>query len=165
MEAVADVCQQLFGIAPGAMLLVCLLVFLAGYVDAIAGGGGLISLPAYMIAGLPTHAAIATNKMSSTMGTTIATWHYAKSGYIQWKLAGVCVVLAVAGSTIGSNLVLITSDAFLSRCKKPLSSSTVSMPDSIGAPSNACSPKPSPPAAPVPGTAARLRWSRTAAHS
>ena len=73
MEAVADVCQQLFGIAPGAMLLVCLLVFLAGYVDAIAGGGGLISLPAYMIAGLPTHAAIATNKMSSTMGTTIAT--------------------------------------------------------------------------------------------
>ena len=67
MEAVADVCQQLFGIAPGAMLLVCLLVFLAGYVDAIAGGGGLISLPAYMIAGLPTHAAIATNKMSSTM--------------------------------------------------------------------------------------------------
>lgn len=95
------------------MLLVCLLVFLAGYVDAIAGGGGLISLPAYMIAGLPTHAAIATNKMSSTMGTTIATWHYAKSGYIQWKLAGVCVVLAVAGSTIGSNLVLITSDAFL----------------------------------------------------
>ena len=112
MEAVADVCQQLFGIAPGAMLLVCLLVFLAGYVDAIAGGG-LISLPAYMIAGLPTHAAIATNKMSSTMGTTIATWHYAKSGYIQWKLAGVCVVLAVAGSTIGSNLVLITSDAFL----------------------------------------------------
>ena len=113
MGAVADVCQQLFGIAPGAMLLVCLLVFLAGYVDAIAGGGGLISLPAYMIAGLPTHAAIATNKMSSTMGTTIATWHYAKSGYIQWKLAGVCVVLAVAGSTIGSNLVLITSDAFL----------------------------------------------------
>ena len=113
MEAVADVCQQLFGIAPGAMLLVCLLVFLAGYVDAIAGGGGLISLPAYMIAGLPTHAAIATNKMSSTMGTTIATWHYAKSGYIQWKLAGVCVVLAVAGSTIGSNLVLVTSDAFL----------------------------------------------------
>ena len=113
MEAIADVCHQLFGIAPGAMLLVCLLVFLAGYVDAIAGGGGLISLPAYMIAGLPTHAAIATNKMSSTMGTTIATWHYAKSGYIQWKLAGVCVVLAVAGSSIGSNLVLITSDAFL----------------------------------------------------
>lgn len=113
MDAIADVCQQLFGIAPLSMVLLCALVFLAGYVDAIAGGGGLISLPAYMIVGLPTHAAIATNKLSSTMGTTIATWHYARSGYIRWKLALVCVVLAVVGSSIGSNLVLITSDEFL----------------------------------------------------
>ena len=39
-------------------LIVCPLVFLAGFIDAIAGGGGLISLPAYLIAGLPPHAAI-----------------------------------------------------------------------------------------------------------
>lgn len=39
-------------------LIVCPLVFLAGFVDAIAGGGGLISLPAYLIAGLPVHTAI-----------------------------------------------------------------------------------------------------------
>jgi len=39
-------------------LVVCLFVFLAGFVDSIAGGGGLISLPAYMIAGLPAHTAI-----------------------------------------------------------------------------------------------------------
>lgn len=45
-------------------LVVCLFVFLAGFVDSIAGGGGLISLPAYMIAGLPAHTAIATNKIS-----------------------------------------------------------------------------------------------------
>ena len=42
-------------------LIVCPLVFLAGFIDAIAGGGGLISLPAYMIAGLPPHAAIASS--------------------------------------------------------------------------------------------------------
>ena len=47
-------------------LLVCPLLFLAGLVDAIGGGGGLISLPAYLLAGLPPHTAIATNKMSST---------------------------------------------------------------------------------------------------
>ena len=46
-------------------LVVCFFVFLAGFVDSIAGGGGLISLPAYMIAGLPVHTAIATNKMTS----------------------------------------------------------------------------------------------------
>ncbi len=46
-------------------MIICPLVFLAGFVDAIAGGGGLISLPAYMLAGLPVHMAIATNKLSS----------------------------------------------------------------------------------------------------
>ena len=45
-------------------LIVCPLVFLAGFVDAVAGGGGLISLPAYMIAGLPVHFAIGTNKLT-----------------------------------------------------------------------------------------------------
>lgn len=54
-------------------LIVCPFVFLAGFVDAIAGGGGLISLPIYMIAGLPAHNAIATNKLSSSCGTAIAT--------------------------------------------------------------------------------------------
>ena len=50
-------------------LIVCPLLFLGGLVDAIGGGGGLISLPAYMIAGLPPHVAIANNKMSATFGT------------------------------------------------------------------------------------------------
>ena len=45
-------------------LIVCPLVFVAGFVDAVAGGGGLITLPAYIIAGFPVHNAIATNKMS-----------------------------------------------------------------------------------------------------
>lgn len=49
---------------------------IAGFVDAIAGGGGLISLPAYLISGLPVHNAIATNKMSSTMGTVLGTVKY-----------------------------------------------------------------------------------------
>ena len=54
-------------------LLVCPLVFLAGFVDAIGGGGGLISLPAYLLAGVPVHFALATNKMSSASGTLIST--------------------------------------------------------------------------------------------
>lgn len=54
-------------------LIVCPLVFLAGFVDAIGGGGGLISLPAYFLAGVPVHHALATNKMSSASGTLIST--------------------------------------------------------------------------------------------
>ena len=48
-------------------LIVCPLVFLAGLVDSIAGGGGLIALPAYLIAGVPAHVALGTNKISSAM--------------------------------------------------------------------------------------------------
>ena len=50
------------------LLIVCPMVFLAGFIDAAAGGGGLISLPAYFLAGLPAHTAIATNKLSSSLG-------------------------------------------------------------------------------------------------
>lgn len=91
-------------------LIVCPLIFLGGYVDSIAGGGGLISLPAYLIAGLPTHAAIGTNKISSAMGTTLTTYKFWKQGYIQWKLGAVCAVCALIGSTGGANLALLVSD-------------------------------------------------------
>ena len=91
-------------------LIVCPLVFLAGFVDAIAGGGGLISLPAYLIAGLPAHYAIGTNKMSSSMGTAVATWKYWKNGYIKWKLALCCAAFALVGSNIGARLGLLLDE-------------------------------------------------------
>ena len=59
-------------------IIICPLVFLAGFVDAVAGGGGLISLPAYIIAGIPVHNSIATNKLSSCMGTLLTTGKFAK---------------------------------------------------------------------------------------
>ena len=91
-------------------LLVCPLVFLAGLVDAVAGGGGLISLPAYLIAGLPAHNAIATNQMSSSMGTTIAAVRYGLAGFIPWKIAIFCVATAMIGSQLGAHLALLLSD-------------------------------------------------------
>ena len=53
-------------------LIVCPLVFLGGFIDSIAGGGGLITLPAYYIAGLPPSLAGGTNKLSAMAGTTVA---------------------------------------------------------------------------------------------
>lgn len=90
-------------------LVVCFFVFLAGFVDSIAGGGGLISLPAYMIAGLPVHTAIATNKMSSSMGTFVASFHYMKKGFMKWKICIPAVFGAIVGSWIGSHLALLIS--------------------------------------------------------
>ena len=88
-------------------LIVCPFLFLAGLIDAIGGGGGLISLPAYLIAGLPPHAAVATNKMSSTCGTSLATYRFIKNGLVNLKLAIPSVIAAIIGSSIGANLSLL----------------------------------------------------------
>lgn len=88
-------------------LIVCPLVGIAGFVDAVAGGGGLISLPAYMIAGLPPINAIGSNKLSSAMGTTLATYRYAKAGYVRWKRALPSVAFALVGSALGARVALL----------------------------------------------------------
>ncbi len=94
-------------------LLVCPLVFLAGFIDAVGGGGGFISLPAYMLSGLPTQVALGTNKLSSTMGTFLATVRYAKLGYIKYKDAAVAIVFAILGSSIGAKLALLIPETNL----------------------------------------------------
>lgn len=91
-------------------LIVCPLVFLAGLIDSIAGGGGLISLPAFMIAGVPPHMALGTNKLSSTMGTTVSTIRYGRNGFIRGKLAVTASASALIGSPIGANLSLLVSE-------------------------------------------------------
>ena len=93
------------------------MMFLAGFVDSIAGGGGLISLPAYIIAGVPAHYALGTNKLASAMGTSISTGRYLKNGYIQGKpmiriALGACVA-SLVGSHIGSRLSLLVSEVML----------------------------------------------------
>jgi hypothetical protein len=93
--------------------IVCPLVFLAGFVDAIGGGGGIISLPAYFLAGVPIHQAIATNKLSSASGTLISTIRICRNVLIRWKLAVPAVLLALLGSHIGSRLSLMTDSGIL----------------------------------------------------
>lgn len=96
-----------------AFLIVCPLVFLAGFVDAVAGGGGLIALPAYLLAGVPMHNAIATNKLSSSIGTVFSTIRLCKNRFVDWGLAFPCISMALLGSYTGANLALLASDKIL----------------------------------------------------
>ena len=96
-------------------LIVCPLVGLAGFVDAIGGGGGLISLPAYIIGGIPMHQAIATNKLSSACGTTLAVLRFCKNGLINMKLAGPSVAAAIVGSALGARISLLLDAAMMER--------------------------------------------------
>lgn len=97
----------------GTFLFVCPLLFLAGLVDAIGGGGGLISLPAYLIAGLPMHQAVATNKLSSTCGTTLATVRFIKNKLVNFKLAIPSIISAIIGSSIGAKLSLMMDERIM----------------------------------------------------
>lgn len=92
------------------LLIICPLVFAASLLDAVAGGGGLISLPAYLIAGLPPHNAIATNKLSASIGTVASTARYIKNGCVDWPTAVPSALLAVLGSIVGANLILAIDD-------------------------------------------------------
>ena len=87
-------------------LIVLPMVFLAAVVDAIAGGGGLISLPAYTLAGLDYNFASGNNKCSSTFGTVMATIRYYRSGKLLLRPALWAAALALPGSWLGTRAAM-----------------------------------------------------------
>ncbi len=93
------------------LLIVCPLVFIGSFVDAIAGGGGLITLPAYLMCGLPAHQAIGTNKLSSMVGTTFSTGRFIRNGFVNWKLALPAVACALVASAGGAQLSMMLDES------------------------------------------------------
>ena len=78
---------------------------LTGVIDAIAGGGGLIMMPALLSAGVPPINALATNKLQSMFGTATACSNYARKGLIDWRANLLTVILVFAGASAGVILV------------------------------------------------------------
>lgn len=95
------------------LLIVCPLVFLGGVVDSVAGGGGLITLPAYLLAGLPPHSAAATNKCSSMFGTLLSTVRYLRHGCWHRPTAAVSAAGALLGSWLGAQLNMFLDERYL----------------------------------------------------
>jgi len=100
---------------PSALLILVLVVaaFVAGFVDAIAGGGGLITLPVLLGAGLPAHLALGTNKGQSIFGSGSAALAFARRGALDLRRALVTFPLAIAGAFLGAQLVHALSPATL----------------------------------------------------
>ena len=88
-------------------LVLAILVFTGSCVDAIGGGGGIITLPAYLMVGLPPHAAVASNKFSSSIGTAVSTYRYYKRGFCDTGLFIPIILITILGSFIGSQTVLL----------------------------------------------------------
>ena len=95
------------------VLVICAGVFCAGFVDSIGGGGGIISVPVYLLAGLPPHLALGTNKLSSTVGTAVSTFRYVKNKFVDWPLAIPAILLSLTGSWFGTKLQLMVSENIL----------------------------------------------------
>lgn len=90
--------------------------FVAGWVDAVVGGGGLIQLPSLLLGlpkDIPSPFVLGTNKISSAAGTLTATITYARRVAIDWRTAIPLVVSAYAGSTLGSSLARLIPKAAL----------------------------------------------------
>ena len=100
-------------ISPWMIAFLMLMTGFAGFVDSAAGGGGLISLPAYLFAGLPPHYTYATNKFSAACGTTFATASFFKSGAMNVKVGVLAAIGSFAGSALGAHIVLLLSDEML----------------------------------------------------
>ena len=94
-------------------LIVCPLVFLGGIIDAVAGGGGLITLPAYLLAGLPAHLASGTNKCGNAFGTFLSTGRFLKRGDVHLPSALAGAAGALAGAWAGARLNLIMPEQML----------------------------------------------------
>lgn len=94
-------------VEPLVIVLLAVTAFLAGTVDAIAGGGGLITLPALLNAGLPPHIALGTNKGQSVWGSGAALVAFWRAGHVDARQAAFAFPLGLIGSAIGAQLVLL----------------------------------------------------------
>lgn len=94
-------------------LIVLPLIFLGGFVDSVAGGGGIITLPAYLMAGIPAQFAAGTNKVVNGCGTLVATIKYFRSGRILLRTALVAALGALIGSALGTELAAFISEQAL----------------------------------------------------
>ncbi len=90
------------------VLLLMAAAFVAGIVDAIAGGGGLITLPALVLAGAPPVTAIATNKVQGVFGAGMAAWTYGRAGHVDLRAqlgpAAIAFFAAVVGAFLTAQL-------------------------------------------------------------
>ena len=101
-------------IDPWAYPALTAVALVTGFIDAIAGGGGLIMMPALLSAGVPPINALATNKLQSMFGVATACSNYARKGLVEWRPNRLTMLLVFAGATAGVVAVQAIDTRFLS---------------------------------------------------
>ena len=94
------------------LYILCPLIFIAGFLDGSVGGGGLISVPAYIITGIPLHIAYGTNKLVNGVGMIFSAIKYIKNKCIIPRLVLPAALAALVGSQIGAKLVILINEEY-----------------------------------------------------
>ena len=97
------------------LFVCCVATFIAGVVDSIAGGGGLITTPAMLLVGIPPHAMLGTNKFATSLGTGLALVNFARNNLVLWRIAGLGVFFALLGAYGGAELALHIDSAAMGK--------------------------------------------------
>jgi len=95
------------------LLIICPLIFISGFVDSIAGGGGLISLPTYHISGFSPHFSLGTNKFVSCIGTIFSTLRFVRNKSYNLTSAIPSILFALIGAAIGAKIAVYLDDIVL----------------------------------------------------
>ncbi len=102
-------------ISLGIIVILCLALCLAGFIDSVAGGGGLISTPAMLLCGLPPHVALGTGKFASTLGSLTSLWTFVRNHLVVLRIAPVGFASAFIGGMLGSALAMHIDSALLGK--------------------------------------------------
>ncbi|MCP4181080.1 MAG: TSUP family transporter [bacterium] len=94
-------------IATHTLLILLIVVFIAGFIDSIAGGGGLLTVPAYLLSGFPPDFALGTNKLVNCSGSGVAIINFIKNNKFTKEILVVGIITAAVGSVIGTKSVLL----------------------------------------------------------
>lgn len=89
------------------MALLVLASFVAGYIDAVAGGAGLILIPAFILTGLPPQLALGQEKLVSTIGTIAAIKNFVKNKSVIWRVVPAGIFAGLVGAYIGAKVILL----------------------------------------------------------
>lgn len=95
------------------VIIICPLIFIASVIDAIVGSGSIISVPTYLVAGLPVHYAYGTQKFVAFWGSLVSAVRYITNKKYEIKLVIIFSILCMVGTYIGSKLILCIDDIYL----------------------------------------------------
>jgi uncharacterized membrane protein YfcA len=100
---------------PTMLLVLALVAFVAGFIDAVAGGGGMLTVPALLSLGLPPHIALGTNKLAATFASSTAAFTYYKKRLFKPHCWGRAFIATLIGATLGTLVVDLISTEWLEK--------------------------------------------------